>query len=185
MAEPEAPPSPLIWVDLEMTGLEPETDVILEAVVVVTNAELEELAVSETFVIHQPDSVLDSMNAWCVEQHGKSGLTRASRASHLSTDAVQEALLAFVAQHAKAGEAPLCGNSVHQDRAFLKRHMPELEAFFHYRNVDVSTLKELVRRWYPAIPRFEKPETHRALDDVRASLAELRHYRQLVFRQQD
>jgi oligoribonuclease len=171
----------LIWIDLEMTGLDPERDVILEAVAVITDGDLNEIAVSDTFVVHQPESVLASMNAWCVEQHGKSGLTAACRASTRTTAEVEQALLAFTGPHAKASEVPLCGNSVHQDRAFLRREMPKLEAFFHYRNIDVSTLKELVKRWYPALPKFEKAESHRALDDVRASIAELRYYREQVF----
>ena len=178
----EPVPPLLTWIDLEMTGLEPETDVILEAVVVITDCDLLEVAVSETLIIHQPDTTLDSMNAWCVSQHGKSGLTAASRLSALSTGKAEQQLLAFLRSHAKDGEIPLCGTSVHQDRAFLRRHMPALEAFFHYRNIDVSTLKELARRWYPALPKFDKPEAHRALDDIRASIAELRYYREHVLR---
>ncbi|MFN0145520.1 MAG: oligoribonuclease [Dehalococcoidia bacterium] len=183
MTSTEQPVPPVLtWIDLEMTGLEPESDVILEAVVVVTGIDLVEVAASETLVIHQPDNVLDGMNAWCVSQHGKSGLTAACRASRLTTAEAEQQLLAFLRQHAKDGAVPLCGNSVHQDRAFLRRHMPTLEAFFHYRNIDVSTLKELARRWAPALPKFDKPEAHRALDDVRASVAELRYYREHLFK---
>lgn len=181
MPDAEPPPSALIWMDLEMTGLDPATDVILEAVAVVTDGDLRELAVSPLFVIHQPEAVLAGMNEWCIEHHGRSGLTQASRESSVDLDEAETQLLAFVATHAAAGASPLCGNTIHQDRAFLARHMPRLEAHFHYRNVDVSTLKELVRRWYPDLPRFEKPETHRALDDVRQSIAELRFYRERLF----
>ena len=180
--KPEPVPPLLTWIDLEMTGLEPDSDFILEAVVVITDCDLAEIAVSDTLVIHQPDATLDSMNAWCVAQHGKSGLTAASRLSALTAGQAEQQLLAFLRAHAKDGEVPLCGNSVHQDRAFLRRHMPALEAFFHYRNIDVSTLKELARRWYPALPKFDKPEAHRALDDVRASIAELRYYREHILK---
>ena len=181
MPDADRPPSALIWIDLEMTGLDPATDVILEAVAVVTDGDLRELAASPEFVIHQPEAVLAGMNDWCIEHHGRSGLTRASRESTTSLAAAEDQLLAFVASHAQPGASPLCGNSVHMDRAFLARHMPRLEAHFHYRNVDVSTLKELVRRWYPDLPRFDKPEAHRALDDIRQSIAELRYYRERLF----
>jgi oligoribonuclease len=175
-------PSILVWIDLEMTGLDPGQDVILEAVALVTDADLNEAAASAEFVVHQPEAVLTGMNEWCIEHHGKSGLTKASRESLLSMADVEEQLLAFVSAHAKAATVPLCGNSIHVDRAFLARQMPRLEAWFHYRNIDVSTLKELVGRWYPALPRFQKSEAHRALEDIRQSVAELRYYREQVFR---
>jgi oligoribonuclease len=178
-------PSKLVWIDLEMTGLDPARDVILEAVALVTDADLNEMVASPVHVVHQTDEVLTGMNDWCIEHHGKSGLTQASRESRLSAAEVEELLLAFVSAHAVAGVVPLCGNSVHVDRAFLTAQMPRLEAWFHYRNIDVSTLKELVGRWYPGLPRFAKTEAHRALDDIRQSVAELRYYREQVFRARD
>lgn len=172
----------MVWMDMEMTGLSPEENVILEAVALITDEQLNEVASAGPFVVHQPDAILDGMDEWNTKQHGKSGLTAASRASAATVADVEEHLLEFVKDHVGERKSPLCGNSIHQDRAFLRRYMPALENYLHYRNIDVSTLKELVRRWYPDVPQFEKGDAHRALDDIRASIAELKYYRERVFR---
>jgi oligoribonuclease len=171
----------LIWLDMEMTGLDPENDHVLELATIVTTAELEIVAEGPDLVVHQSDALLDSMSAWCIEHHGASGLTAAVRASSVSLAAAEQQTLEFLRKHCEAGKLPLCGNTIGQDRRFLVRHMPELERFFHYRSVDVSTIKELARRWYPSLPSFAKGQTHRALDDIRESIAELRYYRSTVF----
>jgi oligoribonuclease len=176
----EAPP-PLIWIDMEMSGLDEATCVILEIAVIVTDAELNEVGDGFHTVIHQPEAALAAMDAWCTEHHAKSGLTAAVRASTTWQSEAEELLLAFLAAHTKAGASPLCGNSVHVDRRFLACHMPRVDAFLHYRIIDVSTLKELVKRWYPALPQYRKGDGHRALDDIRASIGELRYYREKVF----
>lgn len=174
-----ANPQNLIWIDLEMTGLEPQSDVIIEMATIVTDAQLNVLAEGPALVIHQSDEVLANMNPWCVEQHGKSGLTQRVRASRLSEAEAERLTLEFLAQWVPAGASPMCGNSIGQDRRFLNRYMPQLEAFFHYRNIDVSTLKELAARWAPAVKdAFKKESSHLALDDIRDSIAELRHYRE-------
>ncbi len=173
----------LIWLDLEMTGLEPETDVILEIATIVTDSQLNVLAEGPSLVIHQPDEVLDNMNAWCIEQHGKSGLTQRVRDSRISLEEAERQTLEFLAQWVPHRTSPMCGNSIGQDRRFLVRYMPTLEAFFHYRNLDVSTVKELASRWAPAVREsFNKNGCHLALDDVRESIAELRHYRDNFFK---
>jgi len=176
----EAPP--LIWIDLEMTGLDPETCRILEIATIVTDGQLNEIAAGPDLVVHQPDELLDTMNSWCVRQHGESGLTKAVRESTLSLEAAEEQTLAFLVQHTKPGASPLCGNSVGQDRKFIDRYMPKLANFLHYRTVDVSSVKELVKRWYPPLPVFTKKGNHRALEDIRDSIAELRFYREHVFK---
>jgi oligoribonuclease len=173
--------APLIWLDMEMTGLDPEADHVLELATLITDAELEILAEGPDLVVHQDDPVLDAMGQWCREHHGASGLTAAVRTSTISLADAEARTLEFLRLHCEAGVVPLCGNTIGQDRRFLIRHMPELERFFHYRSVDVSTIKELVGRWYPKLPRFRKAESHRALDDIRESIAELRWYRQHVF----
>lgn len=173
---------PLIWIDMEMTGLDPERERVLEIASLITDAELEILAEGPDLVVHQPDEILDAMGEWCTEHHGHSGLTQQSRRSTLSLAEAERQTLEFVRAHCQPGESPLCGNSVGQDRRFLVRHMAELEAFLHYRVIDVSTIKELARRWYPGLPPVAKSESHRALDDIRESLAELRYYRAKVFR---
>jgi oligoribonuclease len=172
---------PLIWIDMEMTGLDPDTERVLEIATLITNADLEVIAEGPELVIHQPDEILDAMGPWCTEHHGASGLTELSRRSTLDVEEAERLTLAFVETHCVAGQSPLSGNSIGQDRRFLVRHMPTLERFMHYRVVDVSTLKELVRRWYPTLPRSPKTEAHRALDDIRESIAELRYYRDHVF----
>lgn len=179
---PEMSDTHLIWLDMEMTGLEPETDVVLEIATLVTDQDLNIVAEGPDLVVHQPDEVLDNMSAWCIEHHGQSGLTAACRASTISLAEAERLTIEFLAQWCVPGKSPLCGNSIGQDRRFMVRYTPALERFVHYRNVDVSTLKELCRRWYPDLPAYPKAETHRALDDIRESLGELRYYRSKVFR---
>ena len=178
----DAPPPPLVWIDLETSGLALDTCHILEVAVLITDADLRELAEGPHLVVHQPDSVLEAMDEWCTNQHGGSGLTAAVQASTLSLSEAEEQLLAFLREHCPPGASPLCGNSVHFDRRFLARYMPGVEDYLHYRIIDVSSVKELVRRWYPETPLPQKAETHRALDDIRASIDELRYYRERVFR---
>lgn len=174
----------LIWIDLEMTGLDPERERIIEAAVLITDGELEIVAEGPSLVIHQPEALLDAMDEWNTKHHGESGLTEKVRASTLSEAEAEAELLAFVSAHTEPKSAPLAGNSIHQDRLFLSRYMPTLTAHCHYRLVDVSSVKELVRRWYPAeyAKRPSKQATHRALDDIRESIAELRYYREAAFR---
>lgn len=173
--------APLIWLDMEMTGLDPDTEKVLEIATLITDAQLEVIAEGPELVIHQSDEVLDAMGEWCTDHHGASGLTEQSRRSTLDVAEAERLTLTFIQAHCAPGQSPLCGNTIGQDRRFLARHMPTIEGFLHYRNVDVSTLKELCRRWYPALPGVAKTETHRALDDIRESLAELRYYREHVF----
>jgi oligoribonuclease len=168
----------LIWIDLEMTGLNPATDRIIEMAVVVTDAQLGRRVEGPVFAIHQPESVLDAMDAWNKNTHGKSGLIDRVRASTVTEADAQAQMIAFLAQHVGPRQSPMCGNSICQDRRFLANHMPELEAFFHYRNLDVSTLKELARRWKPsALEGFKKAGKHTALADIHESIDELAHYR--------
>lgn len=174
--------APLIWLDMEMTGLDPERESVLEIATLITTGDLEVIAEGPDLVVHQPPELLDAMDAWNTEHHGASGLTAQSLASTISVAEAEQQTLAFLRQHVQPGKSPLCGNSIGQDRRFLVRYMPELERFFHYRNVDVSTIKELTKRWYPDLPAFGKSEAHRALDDIRESVAELRWYREKVFR---
>jgi oligoribonuclease len=168
--------------DLEMSGLDPERCTILEIATIVTDGELEVIAEGPDLVVHHEDAVLDAMDEWCTKHHGASGLTAAVRASTVSLAEAEARTLEFVAQHTAKNAAPLCGNTIYQDRRFLVRHMPALEAHLHYRLVDVSTIKELSRRWYPDVRPPSKGDSHRALDDIRESIAELRFYRQHVFR---
>lgn len=168
----------LIWLDMEMTGLKPDTDRIIEVAFVITNSALEVVATSPAYAVHQSDETLDGMDAWNKSTHGKSGLIDKVRASTLTEAQVESALLAFVAQHVPKRVSPMCGNSICQDRRFMARYMPELEAYFHYRNLDVSTLKELARRWKPELARkVEKEGKHEALADIYESIEELRFYR--------
>ncbi len=168
---------------MEMSGLDPRVCRILEVAVLVTDADLNEVGEGYETVVHQPERVLLAMDAWCTEHHGKSGLTAAVRASKVGTRQAETALLDLLAPLTKAGTSPLAGNSVHVDRAFIARYMPRLEAFLHYRIIDVSSVKELAKRWYPALPAYEKKQSHRALDDIRESIAELKHYRETIFSQ--
>ncbi|RMH03799.1 MAG: oligoribonuclease [Planctomycetota bacterium] len=174
----------LVWIDLEMTGLDPERDRILEIATLVTDDQLEIVAEGPDLVIHQPDELLAAMDEWNTSHHGASGLTEAARRSTLDEAEAERRTLEFLRRHVEPGASPLCGNTVHQDRRFLRRAMPELDAFLHYRIIDVSTVKELARRWYPeeyaAAPA--KEGGHRALEDIRESVAELRWWRERVFR---
>ena len=180
---PAADDSRLVWVDMEMTGLAPEVDRIIEIAVVVTDANLEVLAQGPVFVIHQPDAVLDAMDTWNTATHGRSGLTEKVRASRVSEAHSQSALIDFLSDWVDPGKSPMCGNSICQDRRFMARYMPELEAYFHYRNLDVSTIKELCKRWAPAVARgFAKRSAHTALADIIESIDELRHYREHFLR---
>nr|WP_113868459.1 oligoribonuclease [Brenneria salicis]NMN90392.1 oligoribonuclease [Brenneria salicis ATCC 15712 = DSM 30166]RBP59645.1 oligoribonuclease [Brenneria salicis ATCC 15712 = DSM 30166]RLM29771.1 oligoribonuclease [Brenneria salicis ATCC 15712 = DSM 30166] len=169
----------LIWIDLEMTGLDPEQDRIIEIATLVTDANLNVLAEGPVLAVHQPASQLALMDDWNVRTHGASGLIDRVKASSVDERAAELATLAFLQQWVPAGKSPICGNSIGQDRRFLFRYMPELEAYFHYRYLDVSTLKELARRWKPEIlSGFKKQGTHQAMDDIRESLAELAYYRE-------
>lgn len=169
----------LIWIDLEMTGLEPKTDVIIEIATIVTDSDLNVLAEGPTLAIHQPDEVLDAMDEWCTNQHGKSGLTQRVKDSKVTEAEAEQQTIEFLKQYVEAGASPMCGNSIGQDRRFLDKYMPELEAFFHYRNLDVSTLKELAKRWKPEVAAgVVKKGSHLALDDIKDSIEELKHYRE-------
>ncbi|MFM1990440.1 MAG: hypothetical protein RJA99_3397 [Pseudomonadota bacterium] len=173
----------LVWVDMEMTGLRPDVDRIIEVAVVVTDAELNLLAQGPVIAIHQPDSVLAAMDAWNTATHGRSGLTERVRQSTITEADAQRTLIAFLKPWVPAGKSPMCGNSICQDRRFMARTMPELEAYFHYRNLDVSTVKELCRRWRPEVAKaFVKRSAHTALADIEESIDELRHYREHFFR---
>ena len=173
----------LVWIDLEMTGLDPDSDRIIEIATIVTDAQLNVVAEGPVLAVHQPDSVLAGMDDWNRRTHGESGLLERVRRSTVDAGAAEELTLAFLRQHAESGVSPMCGNSICQDRRFLARGMPALEKFFHYRNLDVSTLKELARRWYPdVLAGLQKSSRHLALDDIRESIEELRYYRQTMFR---
>lgn len=172
-------PNNLIWLDMEMSGLLPDSDRILELAAVVTDAELNVLGQSPVLVIHQSDTVLDSMDNWNKGTHGRSGLTEKVRASILTEAQATEQMIAFLKPYVGAGKSPMCGNSICQDRRFMARYMPDLEAFFHYRNLDVSVFKELARRWKPEIySGFKKASKHEALADIYESIDELKYYRE-------
>lgn len=176
-------PLALVWLDLETTGIDDRTCVILEIATIVTDKNLEVVKEGPDLVIGQPDEVLEKMDPWCVKQHAASNLTEASRGSTVTLEEAEEQTLAFVRRHCLRGKAPLCGSSIGFDRRFIMHHMPKLNGYLSYRNVDVSSLKELVRRWNPGIvEKQEKASTHRALDDIRESIEELRLYRNTVFR---
>ncbi|KQM80136.1 oligoribonuclease [Xylophilus sp. Leaf220] len=168
----------LVWLDCEMTGLEPDTDRLIEIAVVVTGPNLEPRIEGPVFVIHQSDAQLDAMDAWNKGTHGKSGLIDKVKASTVTEEEAERQILAFLAPYVSKRTAPMCGNSISQDRRFLVRYMPKLEAFFHYRNLDVSTLKELAKRWQPDVyASFKKAQKHTAMADVHESIDELAHYR--------
>ena len=172
----------LVWIDLEMTGLKPDSDSIIEIATVVTDKDLAVLADGPVLAIHQPDEVLARMDDWNQRQHGSSGLLARVRASLVTAAEAERRTLEFLAPLVTAGSSPMCGNSICQDRRFLARYMPELERFFHYRNLDVSTLKELARRWAPAVAdTFAKQGTHLAHADIHESIREMRHYRARLF----
>lgn len=185
MAEQKSPPTkpaPMVWIDTEMSGLDPETCAILEIAILVTDGDLVEVGGELEVIVHQPDAVLDAMDDWCTRQHGASGLTQAVKDSTTSLAEAEAMVLAFLAEHTERGTSPLCGNSVGQDKRFLEQYMPAVVEFLHYRVIDVSTVKELARRWYPDLAPFDKGGGHRALDDIRESIGELRYFRERVFR---
>ena len=176
--------SNLIWIDLEMTGLNTITDQIIEIATVVTDLHLNEIAEGPVLAIHQPEEIMDGMDEWNTTQHGESGLTERVLESDLSLQNAEKQTIDFLEEYVGAGASPMCGNSICQDRRFLARQMPVLEAFFHYRNLDVSTLKILASSWAPEIAKgFNKESNHRALADVRDSIAELIYYREMLFDQ--
>ena len=169
----------LIWIDMEMTGLSPETDRIIEVAIVVTDGNLNTIAESPVLVLHQPDAVLDAMDAWNKSTHKKSGLIDKVKTSTLTDTVAENMMIEFLALHVPASTSPMCGNSICQDRRFMARGMPKLEAYFHYRNLDVSTLKELAKRWKPAIMSgMKKHGKHEALADIYESIEELKYYRE-------
>jgi oligoribonuclease len=173
----------LIWIDLEMTGLKTDTDFIIEIATVVTDRNLEVLAEGPVLAIHRPDEILAAMDDWNTRQHGSSGLTARVRASSTTVAAAERQTVDFLSAWVEAGVSPMCGNSICQDRRFLAREMPLLERYFHYRNLDVSTVKELARRWAPQVlDGVQKTSAHLALDDIRESIRELAHYRQHFLR---
>ncbi len=168
----------LVWLDMEMTGLNPDADRIIEMAVVITNGQLETIAESAVWVVHQADAVLAGMDDWNKKTHGKSGLIDKVKSSVLAEPEVEAQCLDFLKRHVPAGKSPLCGNSICQDRRFMARWMPRLEGYFHYRNLDVSTLKELCKRWKPEVAKgFEKKSRHQALADIHESIDELKYYR--------
>jgi oligoribonuclease len=172
----------LIWIDLEMTGLDTDNDYIIEIATIVTNAELDILAEGPVVAIHQVDQVLEAMDDWNTNQHHNSGLTARVRASKANVQEAEQETIAFLEKYVPAGVSPMCGNSICQDRRFLHRLMPRLENYFHYRHIDVSTIKELSDRWAPSLPKFSKNGRHLALDDIRDSIDELRFFRQHAFK---
>lgn len=171
----------LVWIDLEMSGLDPEQHVIVEIASIVTDAQLNVVAEGPDLAIHHSKEVLAAMDEWSRKHHGTSGLLRRMETSTCSCARAEQETLAFLSQYTKKGKSPLCGNSICQDRRFLIKHMPELETHFHYRNIDVSSIKELVKRWYPGMAPFQKRKDHLALSDIRESIDELRYYRRHVF----
>ncbi|KAA3627907.1 MAG: oligoribonuclease [Proteobacteria bacterium] len=173
----------LIWIDLEMTGLDPDRDTILEIATIVTDSQLNVLEEGPVLAIHQPNAVIDGMDEWNTLHHGRSGLIERVRRSDIDMAGAEQATLAFLVRWVPSGKSPICGNSICQDRRFLVRLMPELEGFFHYRNLDVSTLKELARRWAPDVADgFTKEGRHEALSDIRESIRELQYYRSMLFK---
>ena len=169
----------LIWLDMEMSGLNPESERILEIAIIVTDGQLNTIATAPVWVVHQEDAVLDAMDAWNKGTHGRSGLIDKVKAAIQDEAAVEVECIAFLKQYVKAGIAPMCGNTIGQDRRFMAKYMPKLEAYFHYRNVDVSTLKELCKRWYPELLKgFTKKQAHTALADIEESIEELKYYRE-------
>jgi len=173
--------SRLIWIDLEMTGLDPEEHFILEIASVITDDQLNIVAEGPNMAIHVPEEVLDHMEDWSKVHHMESGLLDRVRCSPDVCQSAEEKTLEFLSRYCEKEESPMCGNSVSQDRRFLIKHMPQLDAFLHYRIIDVSSVKELVKRWYPQVPPFQKRKSHLAMDDIKESIGELKYYRQQVF----
>ena len=171
----------LVWMDLEMTGLNPATDQIIEIATLATDWELNIISQGPELAIHWPTQVFEQMDDWCIEHHGASGLTNRCLNSSISLKQAEQDTLTWLQSCVPKGVTPLCGNSIHQDRRFLYKHMPELESYFHYRNIDVSTLKELTKRWYPAASPYVKTNKHTALEDIVESIEELRHYKKQYF----
>jgi oligoribonuclease len=171
----------LIWIDLEMTGLDPERHVIIEIATVITDDQLDIIAEGPEIAINYPENILSSIDEWSHKQHQSSGLLDRVKASSYDCRQAEQETLDFLLRYCQKGQCPLCGNSVWQDRRFLIKQMPRLESFLHYRNIDVSSVKELARRWYPSLPRFQKKETHLALSDIKESIEELKYYREKVF----
>lgn len=172
----------LVWMDLEMTGLDPETCKVLEIATIVTDSQLNIIAEGPVMAIHQSDELLDGMDEWCTKTHGESGLTERCRNSDITEDIAVQRTIEFLSQYVPKGVSPLCGNSISQDKRFLQKYMVELEEFFHYRIIDVSSVKELVRRWKPEVLNgLHKKGTHQAIDDIRESIAELQFYRTQIF----
>ena len=178
--------SNLAWLDMEMTGLDVENERIIEAAMIITDNDLNILATSEVLVVHQSDALLEKMDAWNTATHTRTGLIERVKASTLSEDDVQAQLLSFMQQYLPEKVTPMCGNSVHQDRLFMRKYMPQLEAYFHYRNLDVSTLKELAKRWRPEVAKgVVKKGAHQALADIEESIEEMRYYREHFLRLKD
>lgn len=181
--KPVRDPKNLVWMDLEMTGLDPDRDTIIELAVIITDSELKILHEGPVVAIHQPEEVLVRMDPWCVEHHGASGLSQRVRDSKITMAEAEDAALAVIKEWCPEKTSPICGNSIHQDRRFLHRYMPRLDSYLHYRMIDVSSVKELVHRWYPSERRpGSKDHAHLAMDDVKESINELLWYRQRVFK---
>ena len=171
----------LVWIDLEMTGLDPDENTIIEIATIVTEGDLEIVSIGPAIAISQPESELAKMVDWNVTHHTENGLLDRVRNEGIPRSEAEQLTLDFVSQHCKHGQPPLCGNTIGQDRRFLRRYMPNLHDFFHYRSVDVTSIKQLADRWDPNLPRATKPAGHRALDDIKGSIAELEYYRQNIF----
>jgi oligoribonuclease len=171
----------LVWIDMEMTGLDPEQHVILEIASIVTNAELDIVAIGPCIAINQPENILSLMDEWNRKHHQSSGLLDRVRSSAYTCQRAEQETIQFISKYCKERQSPLCGNSVWQDRRFLIKYMPRLEAFLDYRNIDVSSVKELVLRWYPKLPPFQKTKAHQAIKDIKESISEMKYYRKNVF----
>ncbi len=175
-------PNNLIWIDLEMTGLNPEADRIIEVATIVTDSQLKILAEGPVIAVHQADEIMNGMDEWNTRTHGKTGLTERVKKSRVAENDAEKQTIDFLKQYVAKNQSPMCGNSICQDRRFLARYMPGMEAWFHYRNLDVSSIKELIKRWKPdLLPGYKKKNTHQAMDDIRESIEELQYYRKHFF----
>ena len=172
----------LVWIDLEMTGLDPSINVIIEIATLVTDGELNIIAEGPDLVVHQSEEAMSTMDAWCIDQHGRSGLTKRVQESQISLAEAEQLTIGFLDEWVNKGAAPLAGNSIGQDRRFIRAYMNNLDEFLHYRHVDVTSFKEMARRWYPDLPLWVKSDNHRAMEDIRNSVDELRYYREKLFR---